>query len=146
MDMNFFGSLFGNGLQGNKRVHQRNRKYVVKEIKQDELFERHEETYVDELGFPEKTEKAVIHQADCGHIVHSSQELAGRCVKCGSYLCHICANALRCKRCLELLCSSCAKLVGSEVYCSRCRAIVYLRRAGIFSLKGIHNIFSKEIS
>lgn len=146
--MNFFNNVF-NANNVKRKIHQRNRKYLLKDIDQDELFERNEETFYDELsGLVEKYEEASLHVADgCGHILHGQNEISGNCAVCGRVLCHICGNSLRCQRCLKgPLCSTHAKILGgSEVYCRSCKAIILLRRVSIFSLKSIDSIFSKDI-
>ena len=137
--MDFFENVFHDE-KVNRKINQRKRKYVLKDLNENELFETHEETYVDEFGFPEKIEEVSLHLASCQHIIHSSEELAGRCSKCGGYLCEQCGSILRCSRCLSLLCSDCSKLLGGAVYCSRCRVIVLLKKGSV----GLHKILSKE--
>jgi len=141
--MNIFDNLFGNAT----KLHQRKRKFVVKDIDRDGLFEKTEETSLDEFDGPKTEELCVVYEADCGHMVgfYGPHELIARCSKCGNHLCHRCGN-LRCKRCLDIVCHSCAKVVAENaVYCARCRAIHYLKGGTLFSLRGLHEILSKEI-
>jgi len=141
-DFNFFNKLFNQGTT----IHQRKKKFTLKEIDQDGLFEKTEATYLDGEG-PKTEEHLTIYQAGCGHYVgfYGPQELIARCSKCGKHLCHRCGN-LRCRRCLAILCDSCSKVVdGLSVYCSKCRVAYYSKRFSLLSLKGLHQLLSKEI-
>lgn len=140
--------FFENFLGNKTKLHQRKKKYVVKEIDSDELFETTEETFIDENEGPTTEETSTIYQAGCGHFVgfYGPHELIAKCSKCGKSLCHRCGN-LRCTRCLAILCESCAKVVnGMSVYCSKCRIIFHLKRFSLVGLKGLHQLLSKEIS
>ena len=138
--------MFENLFTSSTKIHQRNKSFVVKDINSDGLFEKTQETFLDEEG-PKTEEKHTIHQADCGHLVglHNPSELKGVCGKCGRSLCHNCAF-LRCRRCLSILCDTCAKVVdGAEVYCSKCRVFHFSKRFSLFGLLGLHKLLSKEI-
>jgi len=140
----FFENLFSK----NSKLHERKKRWVIRQINNDGIFEKTEETFLDEFGSPKTEESSVVYQADCGHMVgfHGPHELIARCSQCNRTLCHRCGN-LRCRRCLGIICYECAKVVDERaVYCSTCRFFYYSKKFALFSLRGIHELLSKEIS
>ena len=139
---NFFDDLFTTA----SKLHERKKRYILRAMDADGLFETTEETSINGAEGPKTEETVTIHQAGCGHFVglYNPHELIATCSQCGITLCRLCGN-LRCHRCRTLLCPKCAKGVGEEVYCSTCRVMHYTKRLSIVSLKGLHQLLLKEI-
>lgn len=62
--------------------------------------------------------------ASCGHLIHSLDEVGGRCQhrNCSALVCRDCLRV--CKRCLKLVCPNHSKLHDGDVYCPTCKWIV----------------------
>jgi hypothetical protein len=62
--------------------------------------------------------------ASCGHLIHSLDELGGRCgyKNCNALVCRDCLRI--CERCFKPLCPMHTKLHNGKVYCPTCKWIV----------------------
>jgi hypothetical protein len=63
--------------------------------------------------------------ASCGHLIHSLDELGGRCgyKNCNALVCRDCLRI--CERCFKPLCPKHAKIHEGKVYCPTCKWIVF---------------------
>lgn len=142
--MNDFNNIFSNFLPVGAKVKSKSRRYVLKPIDPNNMFEQKIETHINQNGFPESQQTSSVYIADCQHIIglENSNGLASQCTICGATLCINCSS-LRCRRCLSIICFRCSRVIDeSEVYCVRCRRIVYLNRFG----RKAHQFMSKRIS
>lgn len=112
---------------------------VVEEGLNGQIFQQHRKTFIDGNNGPVTIGTTTFHKLDCGHVVGSrgSQELVGKCQKCGKWMCYRC-GAVRCSRCQVLLCPSCIKLFESLIYCRKCKLIALFKRGSWFLLRRLH--------
>jgi hypothetical protein len=98
-------------LQGTHPVLHKTRKLIRLE---DGTFERE----IQNLKFT----------ACCGHLLHSSDEVGGKCQfsSCEAIVCTDCIKS--CSRCGKALCKRHQKIDGYEVYCPRCKEWVFAAR------------------
>jgi hypothetical protein len=63
--------------------------------------------------------------ASCGHLIHSLDELSGRCQhkNCNALVCRDCLRI--CERCFKSICPKHSKFHNGRVYCPTCKWIVF---------------------
>ena len=72
-------------------------------------------------GVFERNTQGLKYVASCGHLIHSAEEVGGRCQfnNCGSIVCIACIR--NCQRCGKALCKKHQRIDGDAVYCPRCK-------------------------
>ena len=123
-------------------LHEQLSDYDIQEGFEGGAFRRHRKIFIGVDG-PVTVGKWTLHRLDCGHIIGSKggEELAGRCQKCGGWVCHRCFD--RCRSCQKLLCPHCTKIYENTVYCRKCMIKARLKRGVLFLLREAHSGLSK---
>jgi hypothetical protein len=129
-------------LEQQTNLYEEHSDYVVEEGLGTSIFQKKSRTFIDTEG-PVTVGTVTLHRLDCGHIVGSmgSQELLGRCQKCGKSMCFRCG--IRCSRCFRLLCPACIKQLDIVAYCRKCKGIRIMKRGTLFFLRRVHEGLSK---
>ena len=127
-------------------LHKKTTRVSVEKFDENARWEKVEETYQIGDEGPRTDEFKTTYLAGCKHIMHGPAEHGANCSKCKKALCKAKCSNLRCARCLNVICSDCSRLLQSVVFCRKCRIVVALQLSAIASLRGIHNLFRKEIN
>jgi len=87
-----------------------------------------------------------FYTASCGHLIHDSSEIGGKCSikECNSIVCKDCLK--QCSRCLRALCTQHQHRHNDGlVYCPKCKIIVMLV-GGLVSRKPSRNESGRSLS
>lgn len=116
---------------------------IIGEI--DRILKAKRKRIVTENGKIIKETVGHFYTASCGHLIHDSSEIGGKCSikECNSIVCKDCARI--CQRCMKLLCPQHQKLDNGSVYCPRCKIIVMLV-GGLVSKKPGRNESGRSLS
>ena len=99
-----------------------------------EYEEVEEEILAGEIGFILSRDKRAITQhglrkiklrffASCGHLIHSLEELGGKCQhkSCDALVCRECLRT--CQRCMKLICPKHQKIHNGAILCPTCKMV-----------------------
>jgi hypothetical protein len=92
---------------------------------QGEVLARDRRILFQEDGLLKRRNTRLRFLASCGHLIHSSDEIGGRCEhkNCNALVCRDCLRI--CERCFKPVCPKHAKIHNGRVYCPTCKWIVF---------------------
>ena len=124
-------------------LHEEQTSCQVEEGLGQDSFVHNRKTFIDVDGVPVTVGTAKLYRLECGHIVgaRGSEELIGRCGKCGAWLCFRCEA--RCAGCAEVLCPGCRKELDGVVYCRKCKRRARIKQFIGSMLRNVHDGLSQ---
>jgi hypothetical protein len=113
-----YRGIFNQQQQGPSKLHEEVERVVIKELEEDNAFEK-TETVVIEDGAPRTTKTKTEHLMGCGH--YASNRVEGKCQICEEQtLCRYCSR-IRCINCYRVACSACITLKDDGTFiCKAC--------------------------